>query len=315
MLSRLGAAASVHIDRFRGALLGLAVGDALGMPIEFCDRDSQHVTGMQAGGPFNLKVGEWTDDTSMALCLAYSLLHMRGFDAKHQMDCYSYWYRYGAYGSNGKCFDIGGTVRTAIERYLHSGDPYAGSNHPHTAGNGSIMRLAPVVLFYFRDFESAMHHAELSSRTTHQAVEAVDACRYLAALLLGALKGEDKSVLLGERYTPIPGYWDRYPLAPKIDDIARGAYKTKPRDQIKSTGYVAHTLEAALWCFHRHATFAEGALEAVNLGEDSDTTGAVYGQLAGAYYRETGIPDDWLRVLTSVQGFYQFAEDLARAGD
>jgi ADP-ribosylglycohydrolase len=250
----------------------------------------------------------------MALCLAYSLLTKRGFDAKHQMDCYSYWYRYGALSSTGKCFDIGGTVRTAIERYLHTGDPFAGSTHPHTAGNGSSMRLAPVVLFYFRDFESALHHAELSSRTTHQAVEAVDACRYLAALLLAALKGEDKSVLLGERYTPIPGYWQRYPLAPKIDDIARGTYKAKSRDEIKSTGYVAHTLEAALWCFHRHDTFADGALEAVNLGEDSDTTGAVYGQLAGAYYRETGIPEDWIRVLASVQGFYRLAEELGRTG-
>jgi ADP-ribosyl-[dinitrogen reductase] hydrolase len=309
-LVRLGADASVHIDRYRGAMVGLAVGDALGMPLEFAPRDQRYVDDMVAGGPFNLEEGQWTDDASMACCLAYSLITCHGFDPKHQMDCYTYWYRYGVYSSTEKCFDIGNTVKAALDRYLATGDHYAGSTDPGTAGNGSLMRLVPVVLFYFHDFENAIHFAEMSSRTTHQATEAIDACRYFAALLFGALKGDDKAVLLSERYTPIPGYWDRFPLAPKIDAIARGAYKTKERKEIASTPYVVHTLEAALWAFHRHASFRAGALEAVNLAGDSDTIGAVFGQIAGAYYAETSIPSRWISKLTLGYGFYHFAQDL-----
>lgn len=310
VLQRLGADATEHMDRYRGAMLGLAVGDALGMPLEFEARDKRTVSELEAGGPFRLEKGEWTDDTSMACCLAYSLLERRGFDPKHQMECYSYWYRYGAYSSNGECFDIGNTVRGAVERFLATGEAYAGSSDPKTAGNGSLMRLAPIVLFYFSDFDNVVRHAELSSRTTHQAVEAVDACRYHAALMFGALAGLDKATLLGGPYSPVPGYWERYPLAPSIDALARGSYRTKTRSEISSTGYVVHAMEAALWSFANNHDFRSGALAAVNLAGDSDTVGAIYGQLAGAYYGETGIPYAWIQHISSVQGFYHFAEDL-----
>lgn len=155
------------------------------------------------------------------------------------------------------------------------------------------MRLAPVPLFYSRDPQVAVEKAAESSRTTHGAQEAVDACRYLAALLVGALNGIPKEILLADTYEPVPGIWTAKPLAPRIAEIAAGSFKHRNPPEIRGTGYVVASLEAALWAFYNSDTFREGALLAVNLGEDADTTGAVYGQLAGACYGEDGIPETW----------------------
>jgi ADP-ribosyl-[dinitrogen reductase] hydrolase len=311
VLGQLGADNSELANRFRGSLLGLAIGDALGTTLEFAPRDSATVTDIVGGGPFRLRAGEWTDDTSMACCLAYSLIKVGKFDAKDAMQAFSYWYRFGAYSPTDKCFDIGGTTRAAIEQYLATGDPIAGSTAPNTAGNGSLMRLAPVVLRYSSDFEDAIHFAAESSRLTHGAQEAVDACRYFAALLWGALAGVPRSLLLSDSYTPIASYWDRYPLAPAIDRIARGSYRNKAREDISSSGYVVDTLEAALWAFHNNDGFESGVLAAVNLADDADTVGAVFGQLAGAYYGETGLPVKWIVNTHAAHGFYHFAHDLS----
>lgn len=281
VLGRLGADNSDLANRFRGSLLGLAIGDALGTTLEFAPRDSATGTDLVGGGPFHLKAGEWTDDTSMACCLAYSLVKAGKFEAKDAMQAFSYWYRFGAYSPTGKCFDIGVTTRTAIDRYLATGDAIAGSTAPDTAGNGSLTRLAPVVLRYSSNFEQAVYFAAESSRLTHGATEAVDACRFFSALLWGALAGVPKEILLSDRYAPIPSYWDHYPLAPAVERVARGSYKSKARRDISSSGYVIDTLEAALWAFHNNNGFEPGLLAAVNLADDVDTVGAVVGQLAG----------------------------------
>lgn len=284
--------------RYRGALLGLAVGDALGTSVEFRPPGTfAPVTGITGGGPFGLVPGQWTDDTSLALCLAESLVCRRAFDPADQLRRYLRWYREGHLSSTGTCFDIGGTTRTALERFARTGDPWPGPDDPRTAGNGSLMRLAPVPLFFARRPEEAVARAGDSSRTTHGAREAVDACRYYAGLIVGALRGTHKEELLSERYSPVPGLWERQPLAPKVDAIAAGSFKLKEPPAIRGTGYVVDCLEAALWAFHRSSTFRDGALLAVNLGNDADTTGAVYGQLAGAYYGETSIPAEWRDIL------------------
>jgi ADP-ribosyl-[dinitrogen reductase] hydrolase len=280
-------------DRFRGALLGLAAGDALGTTLEFKPPGPHDLTDMVGGGPFHLRPGEWTDDTSMALCLAASLIERRGFDPADQMDRYLRWYREGYMASNGQCFDIGNTVRSALHRYERIGDPYAGSTDPSTAGNGSIMRLAPVVLYFGRDAREAIRRAADSSRTTHGAPTAVDACRYLGGLIWGALQGEARETLLAPGYAPLPGLWQVEPLAPEIAEVAEGSFRRKAPPEIRGTGYVVQSLEAALWAFIHSDSFEQGALLAVNLGEDADTTGAVYGQLAGAYYGADGIPAAW----------------------
>ena len=281
-------------DRLRGALIGLAVGDAVGASVEFRAPGSfPPVTDMTGGGPFGLKPGEWTDDTSMALCLAESLVECRGFDPADQMQRYVRWYREGHLSSNGRCFDIGNTVRTALEAYMAHGHPYAGPTHEQSAGNGSLMRLAPTVMYgHLRDIDAIALAAD-SSRTTHGAPVAIDACRYFAALLDGAFAGATKEQLLTPRYARDPGYWDRQPLHPVIDGIAAGSFVAKQPPAIRGSGYAAHALEAALWAFHHSTTYRDGCLLAVNLGEDADTTAAIYGQLAGAYYGESGIPAEW----------------------
>lgn len=280
-------------ERYRGSLLGLAAGDALGTTLEFRPPGTfSPLDDMVGGGPFRLLPGQWTDDTSMALCLAESLVE-RGWDPEDQLRRYVRWHRLGYLSSTGVCFDIGGTVRAALGRFEREGGLYCGSEDPRTAGNGSLMRLAPVPLAYAGRPEEAIRRAADSSRTTHAAPVAVDACRYLAALLLGALAGVGKEELLAPRYSPLPGLWQEQPLAPEIDAIAAGSFRAKEPPAIRGTGYAAEALEAALWAFHRGDDFRGGALLAVNLGDDADTTGAIYGQLAGAYYGEEGIPAPW----------------------
>ncbi len=182
----------MEIDRARGALLGLACGDAVGTTVEFSPRDTfDPVTDMVGGGPFGLAPGEWTDDTSMALCLADSLLTRGTFDAVDQLQRYLRWRREGYLSSTGQCFDVGGTVRQALDRFASTGDPASGPTDPSTAGNGSLMRLAPVVLFYYPDRERIDHYAAESSRTTHGAEEAVASCRMLATVLNALLGGAD----------------------------------------------------------------------------------------------------------------------------
>jgi ADP-ribosyl-[dinitrogen reductase] hydrolase len=300
-------------DRYRGALLGLAVGDALGTTVEFkAPGTFKPVTDLVGGGPFSLSPGQWTDDTSMALCLAESLIEKRGFDPKDQMDRYCRWWKEGYLSSTGTCFDIGITVKTALALYLRSGEPFAGSTDPFTAGNGSLMRLAPVPLAFRRDIELAIHNAGESSRTTHAAPTTIDACRYFTGLLLGALEGRSKEELLSSFFYPASDeqYWKRYPLSPEIAEISNGSFKQKEPPAIIGNGFVVRSLEAALWAFYRSDSFRDGALRAVNLGDDADTTGAIYGQLAGAFYGVNAIPEDWIERLTMRDFISQSADAL-----
>ncbi|MDA8213184.1 MAG: ADP-ribosylglycohydrolase family protein [Clostridia bacterium] len=300
-----------QIERYRGSLLGLAAGDALGVPLEFQMPGSfTPIDDMTGGGVFKLSPGQWTDDTSMALCLAESLLERQGFDPADQLERYLRWYREGYLSSTGMCFDIGNTVRAALEQFERTGNPYCGSPAPRSAGNGSIMRLAPVPLFFAQNPREAVVKSGESSLTTHGAAVCVDACRYLGALLVGAIMGFSKAELLADRFEPVPGVWQDAPLDQKIAEIASGSFKRRNPPEIRGTGYVAASLEAALWAFYRSSSFREGALLAVNLGDDADTTGAVYGQLAGAFYGESGIPADWRAKIFGRDLIESFAEQI-----
>jgi ADP-ribosyl-[dinitrogen reductase] hydrolase len=291
-------------NRYRGALLGLAAGDALGTTLEFKPPGSfVSITDMVGAGPFNLKPGEWTDDTSMALCLGESLVRMQGFDAEDQMSRYVRWWQDGYLSCTGECFDIGMTVCAALTKYMKTGEPFSGSADPHSAGNGSLMRLAPIPLAYRASPELAIHYAAGSSRTTHAAPAAVDACRYYAALIVGALNGRSKEHLLSPDFYPGA-------LVPEIAEIAAGSFKEKNPPAIAGTGYVVRSLEAALWAFYRSDTFEKGALLAANLGDDADTTAAVYGQLAGAYYGVDAIPAKWLEKLAMREFISEMADAL-----
>jgi ADP-ribosylglycohydrolase len=300
-------------DRYRGALLGLAVSDALGTTLEFKPPGTfVPITDMIGGGPFGLNPGEWTDDTSMALCLAESLVERRGFDAKDQMDRYCRWQEEGYLSSNGRCFDIGNTVSGALAKYRRTANPFSGPESPDTAGNGSLMRLAPIPLFFARDPKQAIHYAAQSSRTTHAAKTAIDACRYFTALIIGALQNREKPELLTRYFNPVNDtpFWDEQLLAPEIAAIAAGSFKSKEPPEIKGSGYVVESLEAALWAFYRSESFREGALLAVNLGDDADTTGAIYGQLAGAFYGAETILVEWKAKLAKRELIIDLADRL-----
>jgi ADP-ribosylglycohydrolase len=298
-------------DRYRGALLGLATGDALGTTLEFERPGSfEPLTDLVGGGRFHLQPGQWTDDTSLALCLAESLVECRGFDPVDQLTRYCRWWRTGHLSSTGHCFDIGSTTRATLAAFEESRDPYPGPSDARSAGNGSLMRLAPIPLAFRTVPRAAIEKAALSSRTTHGAREAIDACRYFAGLLLGALAGRSKAELLAPLFCPAPDLWAQAPLAPRIAAVAAGSFTQREPPAIRGTGYVVDSLEAALWAFHRSTTFREGALLAVNLGDDADTTGAVYGQLAGAYYGKDGIPEGWRARLTQRELIVQYADSL-----
>ena len=290
-------------NRFRGCLLGLAVGDAVGTTVEFQPRGSfLPVTDMTGGGPFRLKAGQWMDDTSMALCLATSLIDRGEFDPVDQMNRYCDWYENGYLSSTGHCFDIGNTVRQALEMYKQTGNPFSGSVDAYTAGNGSVMRLAPIPMFYFPDLEKTIYFAGESSRTTHGALECVEACQLFAEILFNAFYNKSKEAILFQITFP--------PTTPNIKNIALGKYHNKNESEIKGSGYVVQSLEAALWCFYQTSTFEAAILKAANLGEHADTTAAICGQIAGTYYGETGIPPQWLERLTRRDEIAVLAEKL-----
>ncbi|MEJ5979221.1 ADP-ribosylglycohydrolase family protein [Novosphingobium sp. PS1R-30] len=276
-------------DRALGAMLGLAVGDAVGTTLEFKARDqAPRLVDMVGGGPFRLKPGQWTDDTSMALALMDSLLAYPDLDEADLMNRFVDWHENGAYSCTGQCFDIGITTRNALARWKETGDPFAGSTNPRTAGNGSLMRLAPVAVRYWNDLAMLRDVAARQSRTTHGAPQAVDACVGFAEVLANAIAGRPRSKVV---------QLSAEPCSRTISTIIGGSWRGMPRDQVASSGYVAHSLEAALWCVGRTGNFAQAVLLAANLGDDADTTAAITGQLAGALYGATAIPAEWKALL------------------
>ncbi|TXN17262.1 ADP-ribosylglycohydrolase family protein [Methylobacterium sp. WL122] len=289
-------------DRAYGAFLGLAVGDALGTTLEFEERDENpHHTEMLGGGPFDLKPGQWTDDTSMALALAESLIAYPEFNAADLMTRFVAWAERGEYSCTGTCFDIGITTRMALRQFEKSGDPFSGSDDKESAGNGSIMRIAPVALIGLSDAAFSRKLAVDQGRVTHNVPACRDACRLIVEVLRDLIQDN------GHAFRP------RSPEAyPAIEEVAMGTYKGKSRTEIRSTGYVVHTLEAALWAVERTETFEEALVLAVNLGGDADTVGAVAGQLAGARYGLSGIPERWLEPLAWRSRLETLAADLLR---
>eukprot|EP00471_Norrisiella_sphaerica_P008209 CAMPEP_0184505992 /NCGR_PEP_ID=MMETSP0113_2-20130426/53270_1 /TAXON_ID=91329 /ORGANISM="Norrisiella sphaerica, Strain BC52" /LENGTH=392 /DNA_ID=CAMNT_0026895695 /DNA_START=77 /DNA_END=1255 /DNA_ORIENTATION=- len=287
-------------QRCEGCLLGSAIGDALGAQCEFQPRGSfERITEMEGGGRYNLAPGMWTDDMSMALCLGESLLDEKKHNPVDQCIKYLKWYREAHLSSNGLCFDIGMTTSRALAKFEKFGDPYSGPTGPRAAGNGCLMRLSPIPVFFHRDPMLAIHVAGDQARTTHGALEAIHCCRYYCALILGALQGRRKEQILSKLFIPSgcdAEVWKELPK--KVRDLAEGTYKSKEVGKIQNSGYVVLAMEAALWGFYKTDTFEDGLASLVNLGDDSDTIGAIYGMLAGAYYGATCLPKKWLGKVT-----------------
>ncbi len=279
-------------DRQRGCLFGLAIGDALGAAVEFKMPGSfPLVTTYRGNGPHRLNPGEWTDDTSMALALADSLALMHGFDLNDQAQRYLEWKTTGKYSVNKRCFDIGRQTSQALNNFsMYKNASLSGSQNDANSGNGSIMRLAPVPIKYAFMFPKQIKMLSLlceqSSIPTHASESCLSACRYLGVVLAALMNGVEREEVLSMTWT----VKQMRALHPAIQDVADGSYKRKNPPQIQGTGWVVKSLEAALWAFYGASTFEEAVLRAVNLGQDADTTGAICGQLAGAYWGESAIP-------------------------
>lgn len=285
-------------DRALGAFLGLAVGDAVGTTLEFSPKpESPVLYDMVGGGPFRLKAGAWTDDCSMSLGLADSLIAQSDLDPVDLMTRFISWYRDGHYSHNGVCFDIGNTTAQALRTFEKTGNPFAGSTAPHSAGNGSLMRLAPVAVRHWNDRSRLLRIARDQSRTTHGAAEAVTCCELLSEILSDAITGRSLPDLL---------------TSAAVGQV-KGFRLNQPRAEVRGTGYVVATLHAALWAVSRTSSFKDAVLLAANLGEDADTTAAVAGQIAGAVYGLSGIPLEWLDRLVWRHELQHKAEALFQA--
>ncbi|CAM3166239.1 ADP-ribosylglycohydrolase family protein [Vibrio rarus] len=290
------------LDRAQGAMIGLALGDALGTTLEFRQKDTYTpLEDIIGGGPFNLQPGQWTDDTSMMLCLTDSLLAVGQHNAQDQMKRYTAWWKLGENSVTGQCFDIGNTVADALCVYETTNVAVAGSSDEWSAGNGSLMRLAPIPIFYssFRNAteEDVLKAAKLSSITTHAEQRAIESCQIMAWLMYRIFDDIGRVLSKSELFTQLAQYWGKTTIHDDLHQVVQGSFLTKTREEIKGSGFVVKSLEAALWSFANSNTFKEGALLAANLGEDADTTAAIYGQLAGAFYGYSQLPSSWLEKL------------------
>jgi ADP-ribosyl-[dinitrogen reductase] hydrolase len=266
-------------DRAIGALVGIAVGDAVGANLEFTKKPNRAVLhDMVGGGPFRLKAGQWTDDTAMALALADSLVERPELEATDLMRRFVDWHENGTYSCTGRCFDIGNQTSEALDRFRQSGNPLAGSTDSNHSGNGALMRLSPVAIRHWADRRLLCDVAERQTCTTHGSTETINASLIFAEMLADAISGQ-----------PLPAVVDSA-AARRI----KGSWRNTHRDEIRGSGFVAHALQAAVWAVARTTSFRSAILLAANLGEDADTTAAITGQLAGAIYGRSTIPQEWL---------------------
>jgi ADP-ribosylglycohydrolase len=276
-------------DRFLGALIGLAVGDAVAAATQYKKPGTFTAIGdMLGGGPFDLPRGAWTDDTSMALCLAESLAEKEAFDPRDQVERYSRWQQQGYLTSTGQCVGITGSTARALAQAKWRRQVYSGSHDPTQLDPEVLPRVAPVVMFFFANPTEAVSMAGDAARTTCQSPTAVEACRFFAAVLYGALASKPKNAVL----SPPADLIDPTSLRTTVAELARHALHLGAAGT-PLAGNVVESLEAALWAFRTTDNFRDGTLRVANLGANSDVAAATYGQLAGAYYGVGSIPSTW----------------------
>lgn len=281
-------------DRKRGCLFGLAIGDALGATVEYRTPGSfLSVTGYRDTGSEGRRPGEWTDDTCMAVALADSIATC-DWDLRDQTQRYLDWWRTGKYSLHGRCTDISNTMASALYQFELHGDPATSGNHVNSPdSNGSIARLAPIAIRYCSrplDVDLISTKAAESSTPTHSSHHCISACRYLSLLLSGLLIGTPRDEVLSPNWQPLSKLRSQHKLHPSVKVVAQGSFRSLQPPEIQASYYAGKCLEAALWAFHNANSFFDAITNAVNLGHDADTAGAVCGQLAGAYWGYSGIP-------------------------
>ena len=290
--------------QFRGCLLGAAVGDALGAPLEFMDakeiaRKHGRVTEMLGGGWLHLPIGHYTDDTQMMLCLAESLVEKNAFDADDIARRFVAWLE-------SSPPDVGIHTRAVLSR-IARGENWRDASgavqneSPNSAGNGSVMRCAPLALFSFRDADALREYSRAQSEITHAHLECQWSCVFINAMSAHLLDGENRENALQSALSQCDG-------APESVLATAQNAAAKTRAEIPTSGYVLHTLEGALWSFLTTETLEDALIEIVNLGGDADTAGAVCGALAGAFYGDDAIPARWLEVLQNREHLVSLAD-------
>ncbi|HUQ09180.1 MAG TPA: ADP-ribosylglycohydrolase family protein [Steroidobacteraceae bacterium] len=277
-------------ERFQGALMGLAIGDALAAHTQFRKPGTFAPVGdMLGGGPFDLPRGAWTDDTAMALLLAESLLERHGFDGLDQVQRFARWQREGYGSATGQCVGIAANVARSLATAQYKRQPFAGSHDPEQLDKDALSRVAPVVMFFFADPGACVSRAAEAARVTAQAPLVLDCVRLFAAMLHQALSGRDKAAIL----KPPRDAWSTPNTRLEVMALYDGLYARRSPPDITGGGHILQALEAALWAFHQSDSFREGALLAANLGRDSDVVSATYGALAGAHHGVSAIPGIW----------------------
>lgn len=297
-------------DKIKNTLYGAIVGDALGVPVEFKDRGylkKNPVTDMTGYGTYNLPKGSWSDDSSMMLCLADNIGKLSGIDYEDIMKRFWDWFKHSKYTPDHNTFDIGRTCHAAIYNFHQGVEPLeCGLKTERDNGNGSLMRITPLPFYIFQKFgEDAMDKEESFevihnvSRLTHGHEISLIGCDIFCSLMIEILKGTKKEAIQGYGLPKIGAYIKKHPeyeaARAKYDRIFHIDFKDIPEEQIRSTGYVVDTLEAALWCFLTTDNYPDCVLKAVNLGSDTDTVACVAGSIAGLYYGE--IPTDWIKAI------------------
>ena len=288
--------------------MGLVVGDAVGTTNEFQPAGSfEPITDMVGGGVFGLEPGQWTDDTSMALCLADSLLAQGRYDSFDVMERYGRWYKEGYRSSTGTCFDIGNQVTRSLWDFREQQRVPTSAERTTSAGNGAIMRLAPVVIVGFesRDPREVVETARLSARETHFSVEAEAATEVFAALLVGALLGWSPQQLMDVSWASTGAAFDE--MAARVispDPQVRASWEAE------TSGYIVNGLRLAVHGLLDFPSFKDATLAIANMGGDSDTNAAIYGQLGGAFYGIEGIPASWRERVHLGEEIDQLARDL-----
>ncbi|RAW00386.1 ADP-ribosylglycohydrolase family protein [Pseudochryseolinea flava] len=302
-------------EKIRSCFLGLAVGDALGVPVEFKDRkilQENPVVGMRENGTWRQLAGTWSDDSSLTFCLAESMVN--GY---HPIDIglkMVDWLTTGYWGAHHKVFDIGITTRIALMRIKKGEDPLtAGEVEVDSNGNGSLMRIAPAALYFASETDETLYNRvkEISS-ITHGHFRSIFSCYIFSKMLIALAKNDEKLSTYQKVVEQVTDFATRqgFELSElkMFNRVLSGNIQDVDGSEIQSTGYVLHTLEASLWCLLTTNSFSEAVLKAVNLGGDTDTTGCVTGAMAGVLYGEKQIPSEWTNVLARHNDIVSLAE-------
>ncbi|WP_046246855.1 ADP-ribosylglycohydrolase family protein [Hymenobacter terrenus] len=304
------------VSASRAALLGVAVGDALGVPVEFESRQvraADPVTGMRAYGTHRQPAGTWSDDSSLTFCLAETLARRDGLSVSPDLADFGRrcinWLDNGYWTATGETFDVGGATHTAINKLRRGVAPeLAGPRSEFDNGNEALMRILPLVFHQTwqveaLDLNAAWALTSAVATVTHGHPRSTLGCFFYLLMARQLVRGEAPMVAYEQSAALVNSWLHKqaselvFHEIPHYNAVLRGDLPALSEQQISSSGYVVHTLEAALWCLLRHDTYPATVLAAVNLGEDTDTTAAVAGGLAGLAYGEASIPAAWLTVL------------------